>query len=588
MPRMSPTTEVAVTPAQTSAIVAAAISQNSTPGGRVKPRRESWTARAWDHYDNCGELRYAVSWFSNALSRSELIVTKRNADGDYDPVTEGPAFDALQELTGVGQSELLKAMGQQYFVPGDFYLVGRTVKGRQMWEVVSTEEMKVQGDGSSAQWKISRSGEKDIELSGQDTVIRIWTPHPRNKMKADSPTRGAHGVLNQIIALTRHIDAQVYSRLAGAGILWMPNEVSFAARQENGTIQTGNGDAFLETLAGVMAEAMKDPGAVEALVPIIARVPAETIEHIKHMTFWSELDQQAVPQLESALRRMALTIDLPPEVVLGTADMNHWGAWQVDESSIKAHIEPALGVICSRLTVEWLRPQLDEADADDYLVAFDTSKLRLRPNRSKEAVELWDRGGINLKALRRETGFEESDAMEPEELVRWLLLKMAMGSATPEMVAWAARELGADMPDGLGDQMREKRPDPSLVEHPEQGPPERTDSPNEVAALTATCEAVVYRALERAGNRLNNGSKARPPDIDPSETHLYLKAGNAQLGTLLDGAWSHLDRLMEGSPYHPDIIERILDSYCRMLLSEQKPYDRGEMLRYLRSGMAMR
>jgi hypothetical protein len=212
----------------------------------------------------------------------------------------------------------------------------------------------------------------------------------------------------------------------------------------------------------------------------------------------------------------------------------------------------------------------------------------MRPNKSKEALELWDRGSINDAALRRETGFEEQDAMTEEDLKVWLLRKVASGSATPEMVIEALKLLGVPLAVEASQDNRQSRPDPSLVEHPSHDPPERPDEDSaKVAALYATCDALVLRALERAGNRLNNVTKSRPPNIDPEETHMYLTVRPKDCDRLLEGAWSTLGRLMGDSPFHPDVIEKCLDSYCRTIMTEQRPHTTGELMRFVKAGAAI-
>jgi hypothetical protein len=36
-----------------------------------------------------------------------------------------------------------------------------------------------------------------------------------------------------------------------------------------------------------------------------------------------------------AVERLAIGLDMPPEVLLGLGDSNHWSAWQVDEQTWK-------------------------------------------------------------------------------------------------------------------------------------------------------------------------------------------------------------------------------------------------------------
>jgi hypothetical protein len=582
---------------QASSLVAAAVTISGALPRRRYQQGQHWQSRAWHHFDTCGELRYGAGWFANALSRALLIPTVKK-DGIVQRLTSGAEYDALEELIGSsdGQSALLKAMGQHYFVAGDWYLVGRGArKGDRVsptgdvWEVVSTEEMKNAGKN----WWIDYGDGERIELTDADAIIRMWNPHPRKRVLADSPVRAVLGSLDEIETSTRHIAAQLISRLAGAGILFVPTEMTFA-KPANVTIPESMGDVdpFMVSLGTTMQTAINDPGDPSALVPIIVKTAADNIDKVKHLTFWGELDQQAGVIRTEAIRRLALGLDLPPEVLLGTADVNHWGSWQIEESSIKAHIEPALEVICAALTTDCLRKVVPGTKA---VVAFDTAALRLRPNRSKEALELYDRGEIDGDALRRETGFEGTDAMQPPELQAWLLKKVAGGSATPEMVNKAIELLvGVDL-GGSGDTMREARPDPSLRDHPSQDIPDGPSAPTRrrmeeegdarAAALYATCNALAYRALERAGNRLKNRAGLHPPGVLPEEMHCHVPVTAAAVPLLLDGAWGPLPKLLQGTDASPRIVEQALTTYLTSVLVSQVPHDTDRMQRMVSAAL---
>ena len=49
-------------------------------------------------------------------------------------------------------------------------------------------------------------------------------------------------------------------------------------------------------------------------------------------------------------------MDMPPEVLQGAGDANHWSAWQADESAIKAHTEPLLKLITTTISRQYLGP----------------------------------------------------------------------------------------------------------------------------------------------------------------------------------------------------------------------------------------
>jgi len=227
------------------------------------------------------------------------------------------------------------------------------------------------------------------------------------------------------------------------------------------------------------------------------------------------------------------------------------------------------------------------------VVAFDTTALRLRPNRSKEAIELYDRGEINGDALRRETGFEGTDAPDAAEMQAWLLKKVAGGSATPEMVNAAIELLvGVDL-GGSGDTMREARPDPSLQDHPEHEIPDGPSAPTQrkmddanAAALFATCNALTYRALERAGNRLKNRAGLHPPGVNPEEMHCHVPVAVNAVPLLLEGAWGPLPKLLQGTDVSPAVVERALTTYLTAVLTTQTPHDSDRMQRVVQTALA--
>lgn len=570
MARMKVTTKKA-TPSRS--LVAAAGSRQVITRKSDRQRRsvkaQAWQADAWRYYDSIGELRYAVNWFSSALARANLYIGKRNADGSIERSNDADANGALTELVSRGESRIMKLMGQHYFMTGEWYAIGQSdEEGQDFWEVYSATEVKRE----NGKWYLDLGGVTHREeLTNEDAILRLWTPHPNRHGEPDSPVRAVLDNLEEIRLLTSHIRSQVLSRLAGAGILVLPQEMTFSPPPDiSGQIQeVSSSDEFMSILNTAMTTPIKNPEDPSSIVPIVIQAPAEVIDKIAHLKFWSDLDKEATEMRREAIGRLALGLDMPPEVLTGTAEANHWGAWAIEESTIKAHIEPALDLICGQLTVEFLRPSVSDPT---LFIAYDTTDLKLRPNRSKESIELYDRGELSAAAMRRETGFSEDDAPDDEDLKRFILKTMAKGSATPEMVAAAARELGINI-EAVGDEMRQERPAPSLVDHPDETPPELMPD-----AVAGACEAVVLRAMERAGNKMKNGLP-KSSGLAAMDIYRHVKVNHDQVPILLDDAWSMLDRLVP--PSDLEWIEKGLNDYATRLLRTQEPISREEMLKCL-------
>jgi len=177
-------------------------------------------------------------------------------------------------------------------------------------------------------------------------------------------------------------------------------------------------------LLEAMMTSIADRASASAVVPIVISVPDESADKFTHLTFSEPLDETAGERLDKAIRRLALGLDAPPELLLGTGSMNHWGAWLVLEDVVTTHLEPPLALICDALTTQYFWPVVTgegfgmaPEQAHQYVIWYDVSDLVVRPNRSTDAMGLFDKGALSQVALRRATGFDETDAPEtiPQE-----------------------------------------------------------------------------------------------------------------------------------------------------------------------------
>jgi hypothetical protein len=587
VPRRSKVAAPPVIP--TTALVA---SSTRYPGkaARIYQPRQDWQRECYRHYAICGEARFAAQFFGHACSKAVLGVAEPVQGTDRN-LTSGPAFETLNALFAGkdGQEQMLSSIGTHLTIAGECYLVGRKTDQGDVWEIVSCIEMVVAGN----QWQIQYGdGMPAVTLTDEDVVIRIWLPSPARRIEADSPFRALLPILGEIEWLTRHVFAQITSRLASAGILLMPQGMSFPPPPNQGETAgqtTNEADTFMATLGDAMLTPIQDPGSPSAVVPIVVTAPGEELDKPRLLTFWSDLDAEAKELRNEAIRRFALGMDLPPEQILGmsaggtgggtTNGVSHWGAWQIEESTIKLHIEPMLDTIVNALTMGYLRPAMDSITASR--VTYDSSRLRLRPDRSKEAAELYDRGVLSVEALLRENGFDKDDLPPADEFRDWLLRKIASGSATPEQVGEAARQLGVDLGPLESTQVsdtREARPAPSLEDHPRNDlPPASNDG-----AVLAACDALVYRALERAGNKLRQ--RGLKPPCPAYETHLHVKA-NGTAERVLDDAWSCAAQVLDGLA-DPEQIIPLLNTYALTLLNEQSAHSRERLGQWLELGGA--
>lgn len=423
---------------------------------------DNWQGRAWDMYDSVGELRFVASTLAGRLSQARLFVARRNADSAVPVEVEGnDPVNAILEGVGrtpTGRSQLLHRLALALFVPGEAWLVGippelldgtvaavddaerpggkRRAPAAGGQRRVTRPTRKATGDGiplEGLEWRVMtgeevKIGQDGIELSfaagredkikagfGDVAMIRVWRPHPRKAWEADSPVRAALPILAELVGLTAHVAAQVQSRLAGAGVLIVPQTASAAVRAQAGLSPDDLSDPLSEALIEAMITPIADRDSASAVVPLVLTVPDESAEKFKHLTFTAPLDEKAQALRDEALRRLALSLDCPPELLTGVGGMNHWGAWLVQEDVVTTHLEPVLALICDALTTRVLRPALaalgkSPEEVYEYTIGYDVTHLVSRPNRATDALALYDRGVLSDETLRDATGFEETDA----------------------------------------------------------------------------------------------------------------------------------------------------------------------------------
>lgn len=570
---------------------------------------EEWMHAAWDFFDMIPEYHQGCMAIGALLSRAKLVVEERDADGTWRPTENAAVLQVHNELYGgeEGQAEMLRQFGIHFAVTGEGWLIAESnATTPDQWMVASPIAVR---KGAGNAWRVN-----DEDLTGTPLVIRIWRAHSLDRKKADSPTRAILPVLSELLQLTKRVAAQIDSRLLGGGLLLLPSETSFGVAPQKalnvgdpvtgGTDSIAAGDA--QGLADMLVEqanrAIANPEDPSAVFPIIGETPGEFIDKARHLTFWSELDKTAPKLRAESIQRIANGMDIPPEVLLGAQGSNHWNAWLSDEVSVKIHAEPTLKTIVTSLSSGYLRPALTGIvdDPTRFRYAADTAQMRLRPNRSKEALELNDRLILSDAATARENGFEPADLMTDEEKAQKVIGLAARGSTTPEIVAAAMKRLGIDLGIQITDQRdpAQARPNRSLDEHPVREIPAaptgnspdsgtgRGDTGNKQLPAAANAaalgllfasEQIVDRALQRAGNRLKTQMPLQQrKEVTTPANRLYCSAHilPEDVPDLLSDAWGachEYDYGVSGAA-----LERVLSLYTRSLLtSGAEPTRRG-------------
>ncbi|MFD8774482.1 hypothetical protein [Streptomyces sp. NPDC059916] len=533
---------------------------------------QSWQQRAYDMYHQVPEVRFAAAWIGNAMSGARLFAGRRADDGTIEPApSDHRASEIVAQIAGGpdGQAKMLGAFGKHLTVPGEGWIVIRpndsvlspySPEEGHDWRVLSVQEVRQQQGKLIAEIEgeevlISEGDPESMDPDGP-VALRVWDPDPERAIEADSPVRSSLELLEELQLLNAAVKAIARSRITGRGVLLVPKGTRFPSGQ-----QQGEEDDLIEVFMTIAETAIRDPESAAATVPILLELPAETIADFKYVTFESQFDELALKLREEAVRRFAIGLEMPAEILLGLGDVNHWGAWALTSEAIRLGVEPKLGTVAYALTSQWMRPILEaEGDPDwhRWLVWYDTSPLRVRTNRSETALQAFDRGVISAKAVRRETGFDDSDAP-------------AAGEQPPP-------DDGNDDQDG-GDGTPPTPPklpvDESEAEPATLPAAATAAGPDRSAALIAAADGLIWTALTTAGEKLRKtpacprSERARSREVESARLHtlLSVEADQVEQWRLLDGAWSRVPEIAARYGLDSGCLTASLDDYARELIA---------------------
>ena len=427
-----------------------------------------WQNRAWDAYEDTGEIHFAFNLVGNVISRIRFYpaadVSPNVAPAyvedvkDLTPGIAGAAGAAMRRISDTQGdfSSLARHMAINLSVPGECYLVqiparttissAGTFTEPESWEIRSKDEVIVSGGPEPVIKVRSRPGDKDadlVQLPKTSFVGRIWRRNPRYSKLADSSMRPILELVDELCCSTPRSRPRPARRL-NSGILFVPDGLSASSptqfpavvEGENGVIVPldpneplpADIDEFEEALLEGMMTPIADPSDASAVVPILVRGPAELGDKIRLINFERTFDPSLVQRADRVLDRILQGLDLPKDIVSGLANVRYSNAINIEDSLFKAHIEPLTLLICDALTDVYLRPALMAAgytveQAARIRVWYDPSEVVARPNRNADAIQAYDRYALSARSLREANGFNESDAPAPAELILRMLLQ---------------------------------------------------------------------------------------------------------------------------------------------------------------------
>lgn len=576
-------------------------------------RDEEWQVECWRLYDIIGELHFAANYIGSACSRVRVYVAEVDDKGRVgDEVSSDEEVQSIADTLFGGpssKSEALRSLGIGLTIAGEMFLIGRAEREADpdTWMVVAPSELKRQ----AGTMYVDLGGGKMELVPDKDLVIRLWTPHPRRFRYADCPARAALAVLREIEQLTKFVFSQIDSRLAGAGILPIPSNLSFP----HGDDVASGAEGLMRALTDAATAGIAGHGTASAVVPILVEMTPEAINAMpdKPIRFESELSEKAKELRDEAIRRLSLALDMPPEVLTGTGDTNHWSAWHIEESAVKIHVEPLMTRICQALTIAYLQPllKLKKKDPKKFTFWFDTAPLTVRPNRLQDTLNLFERGIVSAEAVLRAGNYNPTmDAPDQEEentrYIKEVILRDPSLFAIPQVREAVGIEIDTTVPElatppppppAPERSVESDQPD-ALPEQPTTTQPVKTsgnnngliasaDAPELVeppSAVLVAADLMVIRALELAGKRLLTPTyRGQWPNVPCHELHTKIKVRTTdQVNRLLAGAWDHLPQAADTLNLNANTFQKVLERYCLIMLTRSTAHHRSLLAAMLR------
>lgn len=513
------------------------------------------------YYQTVGEAWYAAQFYSRALSKLRIFAARRDQNGEVeeldaaDPVSQ--LLDRIQDKNG-GTSQLFAAYGRLMFLIGEGYLTVTTDvdEGDEEWEFLSSDELRLVPNGGYMRYRapaiepeelsnapdnefVPLEETKDGRVIKKAVVYRLHRRHPQYSGWADSPMHGVLGLFEELSLLQLAVGARAKSRAAGPGILYVPTELTFGNAtgvRNDDPLQ----DPVMRMITEVMQATIKNPGNAGGVAPIVIRGPAQ-IGGIpaKDALFMLQIHDPMQTYPEEGLRaecikRIATGLDMPPELLLGMTDANHWTAWQIDDATWTAHLQPVAEQLVSDLNAAYLRPAAKADNVQgwqDIVIGYDAADIINHPDRVADAKALYDQGAIGAMKLREVAGFDDEDAPTLEEHDEWLAIKLRdrtfiLDQGGTPAINKATDTTSLDVPAAKGTQT--------------EGPPseEKMQAEDSTLSLGASADPLLHQILaaadmsverirELAGSRIRGKAQRCEecrPLIDPVENAMVASA----------------------------------------------------------------
>lgn len=379
------------------------------PDAVIRSQRE-WQRRVLTFADSVPEVAHASSFVHHTTDRVRFEVEGSNASSE--------------QLTDLLDGFDLGRAAELVFLVGEILVMfsqPEEAMGRVEWKVLAPGEYRYKNDRKGLEVRTAK--DKFEELPGNWSYFRIWRRCRQRGYEATSSHRAQVDLLEALYLHQLADSAVANSRLAGAGILFVPNDLAHSApRTRDGQPEDGSLEQIIDNLVAAMRDSLRDRTSEDAYVPFMLTGDPESSQALRHILMERADDAKAFAErMESYSKRYGRTVELPKEVVTGMDSANHWTAWKVDENTWSYYLEPIARLVLDGIAESFIR------DVDERLVpgrrsmatiSIDPRDVVAKPDRTDAALRARQLGILSAEAALKYMGFDPATDMEPNEQIR--------------------------------------------------------------------------------------------------------------------------------------------------------------------------
>ena len=217
-------------------------------------------------------------------------------------------------------------------------------------------------------------------------------------------------------------------------------------------------------------------------------------------------DARIEGRMEAMIHRLAYGLPIPPEILLGLSAQSRATAFQVEENSYRAHIEPPANIV-AQVATDVLNTLFEDVQVE---VKPDPTLLLAKRSTVQDVKDAYDRGEVSGEYFREVLGIPEHAAPSEEERARRQTIGVDQEEGGHSPTTETPRQRAA----------RSDREDPSGAPADQKGL-----SPADLAEWRGRIEVATFRARDRLGAKARTHKALRdvlPSDIPNDEVPSHL------------------------------------------------------------------